>query len=83
MSTATFRVLGLKPSASRTEIREAYQRLARLHHPDRGGDPAEMARINRAYAILHPVLCTTCEGTGFVIIKRGAGSTKQPCKECR
>lgn len=43
-----WQVLGVQMSASRSEIESAYRRLAMQHHPDRGGDPGEMARINAA-----------------------------------
>lgn len=33
---------------SRAQIDEAHRRLAFLHHPDRGGDAHQMARINSA-----------------------------------
>lgn len=39
--------LGLWPSAG--QIRAARDRLAREHHPDRGGEARRMARINDAY----------------------------------
>lgn len=49
-------VLGLRPGAGEVEIRDAYRRLAKIHHPDRNpGDPAaaEMfARITESYAAL-------------------------------
>ncbi len=52
-------VLGVESSASVAEIREAYRRLAREHHPDRavsndrvGGD-ASMTVINEAYRVLN------------------------------
>lgn len=41
-------VLGVDQTASADEIRQAHQRLAREHHPDRGGDAARMAEINTA-----------------------------------
>ena len=41
-------LLGLDPGASHEQIREARRSLSLLHHPDRGGDPETMARINRA-----------------------------------
>ena len=41
-------LLGLDPGASHEQIREARRSLSLLHHPDRGGDPEMMARINRA-----------------------------------
>jgi DnaJ domain len=43
-----FQVLGVRAGASADEIDSAYRRLAMEHHPDRGGDPAQMARINAA-----------------------------------
>jgi molecular chaperone DnaJ len=52
-------VLGVAPSASVEQIREAYRRLAREHHPDRtatsgrtGGD-VSMPAINEAYRVLN------------------------------
>lgn len=43
-----WQVLGVQMSATRAEIEQAYRRLAMQHHPDRGGDASEMARINAA-----------------------------------
>lgn len=48
---AWWEVLGLKPAATADEIKEARQRLATQHHPDKGGDAAKMAEINRAHDI--------------------------------
>jgi molecular chaperone DnaJ len=50
--------LRVPPSATDAEIREAYRRLARLHHPDRvasepvASDPVSMPQINEAYRVL-------------------------------
>lgn len=41
-------LLGLSPPVTRIQIMEARRRLSLLHHPDRGGDAALMARINQA-----------------------------------
>ena len=41
-------VLELASSASQAEIRDAFNRLARAHHPDRGGSDERMAEIIRA-----------------------------------
>jgi DnaJ domain len=43
-----FQVLGVGANASKDEIESAYRRLASEHHPDKGGDPHQMARINAA-----------------------------------
>jgi DnaJ-domain-containing protein 1 len=45
-------VLGVHPGASGAEIKSAWRRLCRKHHPDVGGDVAEMQRVNRAYESL-------------------------------
>lgn len=42
-------VLGTDPGAPVGEIKTAFRRLAREHHPDAGGSDAVMANINRAY----------------------------------
>ncbi len=33
------------------DVRRAYRKLAVVHHPDRGGDPKEMQKLNKAYAL--------------------------------
>lgn len=43
-----FQVLGVKADATREDVKRAHSRLAMEHHPDRGGDPGTMARINAA-----------------------------------
>lgn len=43
-----FQVLGVPATATRDEIETAHGRLAMKHHPDRGGDSEQMARINAA-----------------------------------
>ena len=50
--TSPYDVLGVSPDADIEEIHRAYLALARRHHPDAGGDPAEMRRINDAWALL-------------------------------
>lgn len=43
-----WQVLGVKHDATTADIETAYRRLASEHHPDRGGDTGQMARINGA-----------------------------------
>ena len=45
-------VLWLRAGAPRELVRAAYRALARIHHPDVGGDPDAMTAINAAYAEL-------------------------------
>jgi hypothetical protein len=48
-----YEVLGVAPDADATQVRQAYLRLARTHHPDRsGGDSDRMRAVNAAWAVL-------------------------------
>jgi hypothetical protein len=63
--------LGVRPDATAAEIREAYRRLARRHHPDRGAaDPQAMAAINEAYR----VLSDPARRAMYDAARRGSGS---------
>lgn len=46
---AALEILELDATATRTEVKLAYRRLARTHHPDAGGDAATFADLQRAY----------------------------------
>jgi len=45
-------ILEIPKTSSQTDIKKAYQRLSRIHHPDRGGDVAKSQEINEAYEVL-------------------------------
>ncbi len=47
-----YKTLGVSRTATQTEIKKAYRRLARTHHPDAGGDEARFKEINEAYEVL-------------------------------
>lgn len=49
--TAHYDTLGLSPSATAAHIKTAYRRLARDHHPDKGGSDAAFARLQKAYEV--------------------------------
>lgn len=46
------RILSVDVNASRKEIKKAYRRLARLYHPDKGGDTAIFQQLNAACAMM-------------------------------
>jgi molecular chaperone DnaJ len=47
-----YRILGVDPGATQTQIKRAYRRRALRTHPDAGGDREAFARVKRAYDIL-------------------------------
>jgi len=47
--TDPYEVLGVTPNSSDSELKSAYSKLAKEHHPDRGGDGEKFAKINAAY----------------------------------
>jgi hypothetical protein len=47
-----YAILGAGKTASQDEIERLYKRLAKHHHPDRGGDAEVMKSINEAYEVL-------------------------------
>lgn len=44
-----FEILEVQPTASIEVIEASFKRLARIHHPDAGGDPQEFMKIREAY----------------------------------
>ena len=47
-----YKTLGVPRTASADEIKKAFRKLARKHHPDAGGDEAKFKEINEAYEVL-------------------------------
>ncbi len=50
--TNLYDTLGVAKNASAEEIKKAYRKLAREHHPDSGGDEAKFKEIQGAYDVL-------------------------------
>jgi len=48
-----YETLGVKQGASVDEIRKAYRNLARVNHPDKGGDAEKFKEIGQAYEVLN------------------------------
>jgi DnaJ-class molecular chaperone len=47
-----YALLNMTPDSSVKEIRAAYRKLAKAHHPDKGGDPGRFCDILEAYDTL-------------------------------
>lgn len=47
-----YRILGIEKNASEEEIKTAYRKLAKCHHPDKGGDAKKFLKINDAHKLL-------------------------------
>lgn len=46
---AWYEILGVKPEASRRDVINAYKSLAKVHHPDTGGDKETFIKLRKAY----------------------------------
>ncbi len=51
-NTKFYKVLGVEKNADFSAIKKAYFKLARTHHPDRGGDKEKFQEIQSAYEVL-------------------------------
>src|SRR5512144_3254876 len=47
-----YEVLGVPKSASADDIKKAFRKLSRKHHPDAGGSEEKFKEINEAYQVL-------------------------------
>jgi DnaJ-class molecular chaperone len=45
-------ILGVDRDCSTTEVKKAYRREARTHHPDKGGDAETFKKLSEAYEVL-------------------------------
>lgn len=49
-------VLGVDKKATSSQIKKAYHALARVEHPDKGGDPEKFKKIQAAYEVIIIIL---------------------------
>lgn len=77
-----YEVLGVSRDASEAEIKKAYRRLARNHHPDANpGDPAaegRMKELTEAYEVLSNAESRRAYDTYGHQVPRGAGAGTYP-----
>jgi DnaJ-class molecular chaperone len=52
MGKDLYEVLGVTRDATSSDIKKAYMKLARKHHPDKGGDKGKFQEISKAYEVL-------------------------------
>jgi len=55
MSKDPYQILKVHPSAKLEEIKKAYRKLVKIHHPDKGGDSAIMLEVNSAWETLKKI----------------------------
>jgi len=51
-TTKLYETLGVDKSATKKDIRKAYMKLSRIHHPDKGGDEHKFKEVSAAHEIL-------------------------------
>ena len=52
MNKDPYQILKVHPRAKLEDIKKAYRKLVKIHHPDKGGDSEIMLEINSAWEIL-------------------------------
>lgn len=51
-SKGEWAILGLSIDSCWDEVKKAYRALAKIHHPDAGGDPEDFKKIHAAYSLI-------------------------------
>ena len=50
-----YQILGISSQSSISEIKEAYKKLALIHHPDKGGNPDNFKLLKKCYKYVSTV----------------------------
>lgn len=84
--TCPFAALGLEPSATPDEVKQAFRAKARLLHPDLGGDATQFDELrshyNEALRVATTRPCPECGGSGRVTHTAGWSSIQLTCPRC-
>jgi hypothetical protein len=79
-------ILGLAQPATQQEIKQAWQRMAAAHHPDKGGDAVKFNDCKIAYNHLRSLKiqqkCQFCGGARCVRYKKAGLNFKMKCVNC-
>lgn len=75
-----YAILEVRATADQQEIKKAYRRLAKIHHPDVGGSTEKMKEINEAYETLSNLEKRIAYDEAFQNVNRGSNSatTSEP-----
>lgn len=88
MCKSSFEILELPDTASKSEVKEAWRKLANTHHPDKGGDVEDFHKLRAAYeealvAAPDDKFCINCGGVGYTFVNHGIQVLKMPCQICK
>lgn len=81
-------LLGLEPTATAQDIKSRWRVLARLNHPDHGGDSDAFIKLHEAYKramkfASNPIVCPDCQGRRRIYTNHGFATTTLTCKTCK
>jgi DnaJ-class molecular chaperone len=84
-----YKLLGVRPPFNEQELRRAFKALAKVHHPDKGGDQDTFVRLRAAYEMLEPdcgkaveVVGWTVEGVRVDTLGKGLKTSARKCNGC-
>ncbi len=83
-----FEQLGLTMEAAPEAVRARFLELAKIHHPDVGGDPVAFQAIRQAHDLAlefaqRPKPCLGCHGSKVQVVKNGFTTLKKMCPVCK